>query len=225
MNANITRNNALHALLQYNTDYYHIYHALVMEGVMGYFASQLPDISSEDQDFWKIAGLLHDIDFELWPNEHCIKAPSLLMEIGASESLIRAICSHCYGYTTNIKPEHKMEKILFAVDELTGIIAAATRLLPSRSVHDLKYSSVRKKFKNKKFASGCSRETIQKGAEMLGKDVDELIRDTLQAMYLCEATVNKELCSIFPNDHNRNPSTALSSITDGKSTQETQNVL
>lgn len=195
MNANITRDIALSTLLQYNSEPYHIYHALVMERVMGYFADR---ISPDDHEFWELAGLLHDLDFEHWPDEHCIKAPVLLREIGASEDLIRAICSHCYGSTTNIKPEHEMEKLLFTVDELTGIIAAAVRLLPSHSVHDLKLSSVRKKFKNSKFAAGCSRETIRAGAAMLNKEIDDLISETLTAMCLCEAPVNEELNTLFP---------------------------
>lgn len=195
MNANITRSTALSALRQYNTEPYHIYHALTMEKVMGWFAER---IAPEDREFWQLAGLLHDIDFERWPEEHCIKAPVLLEEIGASKELIRTICSHCYGSTTNIKPEHAMEKILFAVDELTGIIAAAVRLLPSHSIHDLKLSSVRKKFKNSKFAAGCSRETIRAGAAMLGKEVDELISETLTAMCQCDAAVNEELNTLFP---------------------------
>ena len=147
----------------------------------------------EEEDFWGIVGLLHDIDFELYPEEHCKKAPELLREGGAEEELIHAVCSHGYGLVTDIKPEHTMEKVLFAADELTGLIGAAARMRPSKSVMDMEVQSLKKKFKDKRFAAGCSRDVIRDGAEMLGWSLEELMEKTILAMRSCEERINKEM--------------------------------
>ena len=148
-----------------------------------------------DEDPYRayLAGLLHDIDFEMYPEQHCIKAPELLREAGAEEELIHAICSHGYGIACDVKPEHEMEKVLFAVDELTGLVGAAARMRPSRSVMDMEVSSLKKKFKDKKFAAGCSRDVIREGAENLGWTLEELMEKTILAMRSCEESVNKEM--------------------------------
>ena len=146
-----------------------------------------------DPDFWGLCGLLHDVDFEMFPEAHCIKAPELLAEIDAEEAMVHAICSHAYGMTSDVEPVHQMEKVLFAVDELTGLIGAAARMRPSKSVMDMELSSLKKKFKDKKFAAGCSRDTIKEGAERLGWTLDETLEKTIFAMRSCEAAVAKEL--------------------------------
>ncbi len=176
----ITRNIAMNLLKKYNKEEFHITHALTVEGVMRYFANQQG--FSEDVDFWGLVGLLHDVDFEMYPDEHCIKAPELLKEIDAPEDMIHAIVSHGYGLCCNVKPEHLMEKILFATDELTGLIGAAALMRPSKSVQDMELKSIKKKFKDKKFAAGCSRDVILEGAEMLDWNIDELMEKTLEAM-------------------------------------------
>jgi len=180
MNLNITRDQALELLKKYNQEDFHLTHAYTVEGVMRYFAKELG--YGEEEDFWGITGLLHDIDFEHYPEEHCTKAPELLAEINASEEMVHAIVSHGFGLCADVKPEHEMEKILFATDELTGLIGACALMRPSKSVSDMEVSSVKKKFKDKKFAAGCSREVILQGAEMLGWDIDQLLDRTLQAM-------------------------------------------
>jgi predicted hydrolase (HD superfamily) len=180
-----TREEALDLLKAYNKDEFHLRHALTLEGVMRYFAESLG--YAEDADFWAQAGLLHDLDFELYPDEHCVKVQEILKERGASGELIRAIVSHGYGLSAaEYAPEHEMEKLLFAVDELTGLIWACAIMRPSKSVQDLELKSVKKKYKNLNFAAGCSRETIEKGAEMLGWDLDRLIDETIRAMRACE---------------------------------------
>lgn len=189
MNANITREDAFTLLKQYNKEPFHIQHALTVEGVMRWFAKEV----GEDEEFWGIVGLLHDIDFEQYPKQHCIKAPELLREAGVSEEVIRAVCSHGYELTVDIKPEHEMEKTLYAVDELTGLIWAAALMRPSKSVQDIEVKSVKKKYKSKNFAAGCSREVIEKGAEMMGINLDELIDKTIQAMKSCEEAVNQAM--------------------------------
>lgn len=189
MNANITREDAFTLLKQYNKEPFHIQHALTVEGVMRWFAKE----AGEDEEFWGIVGLLHDIDFEQYPEQHCIKAPELLREAGVSEEVIRAVCSHGYELTVDIKPEHEMEKTLYAVDELTGLIWAAALMRPSKSVQDIEVKSVKKKYKSKNFAAGCSREVIEKGAEMMGIGLDELIDKTIQAMKSCEEAVNQAM--------------------------------
>ncbi len=162
----ISREEGLNLLKKYNKEPFHILHGLTVEGVMRYFAKKLG--YGEEADFWAMAGLLHDIDFEMYPDEHCIKAPELLEDAGVSDELIHAVCSHGYGITVDVKPDHQMEKVLFATDELTGLIGAAARMRPSKSVMDMEVSSLKKKFKDKKFAAGCSRDVIRQGAEMLG---------------------------------------------------------
>lgn len=183
MNLNITREDALVLLKKYNKEEFHLSHAMTVEGVMRYFAKELG--YGDDEDFWGIVGLLHDVDFEYFPKEHCTKAPILLAEIGASDDMVHAIVSHGYGLCADIPPVHEMEKILFATDELTGLIGACALMRPSKSVQDMEVSSVKKKFKDKKFAAGCSRDVIIQGAGMLGWEIDELLNQTLQAMKTC----------------------------------------
>lgn len=190
MNLNITRENALELLKKYNKEEFHILHALTVEGVMRYFAEELG--YGEDAEFWGICGLLHDVDFECYPEQHCIKAPELLTEIGASDDIIHAVCSHGYGICADVEPIHEMEKVLFATDELTGLIGAAARMRPSKSTMDMELSSLKKKFKDKKFAAGCSRDVIRRGAEMLGWELDELLQRTILAMRSCEKQVAEQ---------------------------------
>ena len=183
------RNTALELLKKYNKEPFHILHGLTVEGAMRWYAQEL----GFDPDFWGLCGLLHDVDFEMFPEEHCLKAPQLLAEIGASEEMVHAICSHAYGMCCDVEPTHLMEKVLFAADELTGLIGAAARMRPSKSVMDMEVSSLKKKFKDKKFAAGCSRDTIKEGAERLGWTLDELMEKTIMAMRSCEASVNAEM--------------------------------
>lgn len=190
MNLNITRDDALELLKKYNKESFHIMHALTVEGVMRYFAENLG--YSDDTDFWGICGLLHDIDFEVYPDEHCQKAPELLAEINTSDEIIHAVCSHGYGICSDVEPIHEMEKVLFATDELTGLIGAAARMRPSKSTKDMELSSLKKKFKDKKFAAGCSRDIIKQGAEMLSWELDELLEKTILAMRSCEDSVAAE---------------------------------
>ena len=190
----ISRNEAFELLKKYNKDPFHIQHALTVEAVMKWYANELG--YGEDADFWAMAGLLHDIDFEMYPEQHCIKAPELLREAGAEEELIRAICSHGYGIACDVKPEHEMEKVLFAADELTGLVGAAARMRPSHSVMDMEVSSLKKKFKDKKFAAGCSRDVIREGAENLGWTLEELMEKTILAMRSCEDTVNEAVSAL-----------------------------
>ena len=181
------REEAFEILKKYNTDEFHIRHALTVEGVMRYFAKEL----NEDVEYWGNIGLLHDVDFELYPEEHCKKCIELLRENNVDESIIHSICSHGYGLCTDVKPEHIMEKVLFATDELTGLIWAAAKMRPSKSVMDMELSSLKKKFKDKKFAAGCSRDVIIKGAEQLGWDLDTLLEKTILAMREDEAKINE----------------------------------
>ncbi|MCL1894970.1 MAG: hydrolase [Clostridiales bacterium] len=180
----ISREKALEALKRYNSEDFHIKHALIMEGVLRWFAKESG--YADEEDFWGIVGLLHDIDFEQWPEEHCVKAPELLKEIGAEEELIRAVVSHGYGIASDVAPEHEMEKVLYATDELTGLIGAVAIMRPSGSVQDLEYKSVKKKYKTLNFAAGCSREVIERGAGMLGWELEDLITRTILAMRTCE---------------------------------------
>ena len=186
------RKDAIELLKKYNQEEFHIRHAYTVENVMRYFAKE----SGNDEEFWGIVGLLHDIDFEKYPEEHCKKAPELLKEISAPEEMVRAICSHGYGICSDIEPEHEMEKILFAVDELTGLIWAAAKMRPSKSTKDMEVSSLKKKFKDKKFAAGCSRDTIKEGAERLGWPLDELFEKTILAMRESEDKVEEEMKKI-----------------------------
>ena len=185
----LTREQAMGLLRKYNTEPFHIQHALTVEGVMRWFAQE----NGEDADFWGLCGLLHDVDFEKWPEQHCQKAPELLAEVNASAEMVHAICSHGYGICCDVEPTAQIEKILFAADELTGLIGAAARMRPSKSVMDMELSSLKKKFKDKKFAAGCSRDVIRTGAERLGWSLDELMEKTILAMRSCEASVAKEM--------------------------------
>ena len=188
MTSQITREQAWKLLTTYNQDAFHIRHALTVEGVMRWYASELGFI--EEEEYWGITGLLHDIDFEQWPGEHCKKAPELLREGGVGEDMIHSVCSHGYGLCTDVKPEHQMEKVLFAADELTGLIGAAALMRPTGSVMDMEVKSLKKKFKDKRFAAGCSRDVIEKGADMLGWELNELFERTILAMRACEQAVN-----------------------------------
>lgn len=191
MRAHISREDAFTLLKKYNKEPFHIQHALTVEGVMKWYARELG--YGEDAEFWGIVGLLHDIDFEQYPEEHCIKAPELLREGGVGEDIIHAVCSHGYELTVDVKPEHEMEKVLYAVDELTGLIWAAALMRPSKSVQDMEVKSVRKKYKSANFAAGCSREVIQRGADMLGYELSELIEKTILAMRDCEQDIIKAM--------------------------------
>lgn len=188
----LTREQALALLKKYNKEPFHIQHALTVEGVMRWFAKE----NGEDVDFWGLCGLLHDVDFENWPQEHCVKAPELLAEVNASPEMVHAICSHGYGICCDVEPTLLMEKILFAADELTGLIGAAARMRPSKSVMDMEVASLKKKFKDKKFAAGCSRDVITQGAERLGWTLEELMEKTILAMRSCEDSVNEEYKAI-----------------------------
>ena len=193
MNANMTREQAVALLRKYNQERFHLQHALTVEGVMRWYARQLG--YGGDADFWALAGLLHDVDFERWPERHCVKAPELLREANASDELIHAVVSHGWGITVDVAPEHEMEKVLFAADELTGLIGALTLMLPSKDVADVQLKSLKKKFKDKKFAAGCSRDVIARGAEALGWELDRLMQDTISAMQAADASVREELKS------------------------------
>lgn len=194
MKTELSREDGINLLKEYNKEEFHILHGLTVEGVMKWYSDELG--YSEDKEFWGPVGLLHDIDYEMYPEEHCIKAPELLGKSNAGEELIHAVCSHGYELTVDVKPEHEMEKVLYAVDELAGLIGAAARMRPSKSVMDMELSSLKKKFKDKKFAAGCSRDVIRKGAEFLGWELDKLLETTIMAMRSCEETVNNEMKTI-----------------------------
>lgn len=185
----ISREEAFALLEKYNKEPFHIRHALTVEGVMRFFAKSLG--YADEEEYWGIVGLLHDIDFELYPEEHCKKAPELLAAGGAGDDMIHSICSHGYGICCDVEPGCEMEKVLFAADELTGLIWSAALMRPSKSVSDMDISSIKKKFKDKKFAAGCSRDVIRTGAERLGWELDRLFVQTLLAMRDCEASVNE----------------------------------
>ena len=191
MDTNVTRDNALALLQKHNKEPFHIYHGLTVEGVMKWFAVELG--YGEDQEFWGIVGLLHDIDFEEYPDAHCIKAQELLKAAGVSDEVIHGVCSHGYNLTVDVKPEHDMEKVLYATDELTGLIGAAIKMRPSQSTSDFEVKSLKKKYKDKKFAAGCSRDVIQFGAELLGWDLNKLFEQTILAMRSCEDGVKAEM--------------------------------
>ena len=184
------RKKAFNLLLKYNKEKYHIQHGITVEEVMKWYANEL----GYDAPYWGIVGLLHDIDFEMYPQEHCIKAVEILKSENYGEDIIHAVCSHGYGLMVDVEPEHEMEKILYAVDELTGLIGAAARMRPSKSVSDMELSSLKKKFKDKSFAAGCSRDIIRNGAEMLGWDLDKLLSMTLEAMRSTEGIVYQLRC-------------------------------
>ena len=191
MNCSITRDAALELLKKYNKDPFHIRHALTVEGVMRWYAENLGFL--EDVDFWGITGLLHDIDFELYPEEHCKKAPELLASGGVSDDMIHAVCSHGYGICSEVEPVHTMERVLFAADELTGLIWSYALMRPEKSCEGMEVKSLKKKFKDKKFAAGCSRDIIALGAERLGWQLDELFEKTILAMQSCEKSVEENL--------------------------------
>lgn len=194
MEINFTREQALELLHKYNKEAFHLEHAYTLEGVMGWYARELG--YGEDETFWRMAGLLHDIDFEVYPDQHCKKAPDLLQEIGASEELVHAICSHGYGLCSDVEPTHQMEKVLFAVDELTGLIGAGVLMRPSKTVMDMEADSVKRKFKDKHFAAGCSRDVIRTGAERLGWELNELFAKTILAMRDCETSVREQMAAL-----------------------------
>jgi len=192
----LTREEALNLLKKYNKDPFHIQHALTVEAVLKWFAKELG--YENEAEHWGIVGLLHDIDFELYPDEHCLKAPEILRSEGVGEDIIRSVVSHGYGITVgcgatiDVVPEHEMEKVLFAVDELTGLIWAAALMRPSKSTKDMELKSLQKKYKSKGFAAGCSREVIERGAAQLGWELDKLLELTLRAMAECEDSINEE---------------------------------
>lgn len=189
MKTDITRDEAFELFKKYNKEAFHIRHAITLEKVLMWYANKLGYES--EKEYWGIVGLLHDIDFELYPDEHCKKAVDLLKEGGVNESVIRSVCSHGYGICSDIKPENEMEKVLFAVDELTGLINAAALMRPSKSTKDMELKSLKKKFKSKGFAAGCDRDIIKRGAEMLGMELNDLLKDTLEAMKDCEDEIDE----------------------------------
>ncbi len=191
MELNFTRQEALNLLKKYNREPFHLEHAYTLEGVMGWYARELG--YGDDEAFWRMAGLLHDIDFEVYPDQHCKKAPDLLAELNASEELVHAVCSHAYGICSDVEPTHLMEKVLFAVDELTGLIGAGVLMRPSKTVMNMEADSVKRKFKDKHFAAGCSRDTIRTGAERLGWELNDLFAKTILAMRDCEASVREQM--------------------------------
>ena len=184
------RTEALALLQQYNKEPFHIQHAVTVEAVMGYFADQLG--YGEEKAFWQTVGLLHDLDFEMYPEQHCVKEMAIMTELGLDPKLIHAVGSHGYGICCDIAPEHEMEKVLYATDELTGLIGAVIKMRPSRSTKDLELKSLKKKYKDKKFAAGCSRQVIEQGAEMLGWALDDLLTRTIEAMRQSEDWVIEE---------------------------------
>ena len=190
----LTREEALALLQKYNKEPFHILHGLTVEGVMRWYSEKLG--YGDEAEYWGITGLLHDVDFEQYPEQHCIKAPELLREIGCSNELIHAVCSHGYGICCDVEPVEEMEKVLFAADELTGLIGAAARMRPSKSVQDMEVSSLKKKYKDKKFAAGCSRDVINTGAERLGWSLEELMEKTILAMRSCEDAVNEAVSAL-----------------------------
>ena len=184
----ITREEAWDLLTEYNKDTFHLKHAVTVEGVMRWYAEKLG--YTDEVDLWGIVGLLHDLDFEMYPEQHCIKEQEIMREKGVGERIIHATASHGWKLTVDIEPQHEMEKVLYAVDELTGLIGAAALMRPSKSVQDMELKSVKKKYKNANFAAGCPREVIERGAELMGVSLDDLISDTILAMRSCEDEYN-----------------------------------
>ena len=187
----MTRSQAWDLLTKYNKEPFHLRHAVTVEHVMGWYARELG--YGDQAEYWSIVGLLHDLDFEMWPEEHCEKSQELMRQAGVEESIVRATASHGWGLRVDIKPEHEMEKVLYASDELTGLIGAAALMRPSKSTADMELKSLKKKFKDKKFAAGCSRDVIRDGAEVLGWELDKLFSMTIDAMRSCEEQVAKEM--------------------------------
>ena len=194
----ITRQQAWDLLTKYNEEPFHLRHAIAVEHVMGWFSQELG--YGQEKEFWSLVGLLHDLDFERWPEEHCVKSQELMREAGVEEPIIHATASHGWGMRVEIKPEHEMEKVLYAADELTGLIGAAALMRPSRSVADMELKSLKKKFKDKKFAAGCSRDVIARGAELLGWDLDKLLDMTLRAMRQEEAAIEQAMTDLVKKD-------------------------
>ena len=190
----LSRAQAWNLLTQYNHEPFHLRHALTVEAVMGWYAQELG--YGDQSDFWRTVGLLHDLDFEQFPEQHCLKSQEIMRQAGLDDSLIHATASHGWGITVDIKPEHEMEKILFAPDELTGLIGAAALMRPSKSVQDMELKSLKKKYKDKKFAAGCSREVIEQGAKLLGWELDTLLDRTLSAMRACEADIEASVSAL-----------------------------
>lgn len=198
MTSTITREAAYELLKKYNKEPFHIQHGLTVEGVMRWYAKDLGH--GDEEEFWGNVGLLHDIDFELWPEEHCKKAPELLKEAGVSDEMIHAIVSHGFGHCCDVEPVLEMEKVLFAADELTGLTWSASLMRPSKSTKDMELSSLKKKFKDKKFAAGCSRDVIKDGADKLGWELDTLLGKTLEAMKACEDSISEEMQKLQNGD-------------------------
>ena len=188
------RQQAWALLTQYNKELFHLRHSITVERVMGWFAQELG--YGDEKDYWSVVGLLHDLDFEQWPDEHCQKSQELMREAGVEESIIHATASHGWGLCSDVKPEHEMEKVLFATDELTGLIGAAALMRPSKSVADMELKSLKKKFKDKKFAAGCSRDVILSGAELLGWELDKLLELTLKAMQSEEEAIEAAVAAL-----------------------------
>ena len=194
INMSINRSQAWDLLTRYNKEPFHLRHAITVEHVMGWYARELG--YGDQAEFWSIVGLLHDLDFEQWPEEHCEKSQELMRQAGVEESIIRATACHGWGLRVDLKPEHEMEKVLYASDELTGLIGAAALMRPSRSTADMELKSLKKKFKDKKFAAGCSREVIAKGAELLGWELDKLLDMTLKAMQAEEGAIEAAVAAL-----------------------------
>ena len=190
----MTRSQAWELLTQYNKEPFHLRHAVTVEHVMGWYAQELG--YGEEAEFWSIVGLLHDLDFEQWPDEHCVKSQELMRQAGVEEAVVRATASHGWGLCVDIKPEHEMEKVLYVSDELTGLIGAAALMRPSKSTADMELKSLKKKFKDKKFAAGCSRDVISSGAELLGWDLDKLLDMTLKAMQAEEGAIEEAVAAL-----------------------------
>jgi len=190
----MSREQAWALLTKYNQEEFHLRHAITVERVLGWYAEELG--YGSEKEYWSVVGLLHDLDFEQWPNEHCVKSQELMREAGVEESIIRSTASHGWGLCVDIKPEHEMEKVLFAADELTGLIGAAALMRPSRSVADMELKSLKKKFKDKRFAAGCSRDVIASGAELLGWELDKLLEMTLKAMQAEEEIIESEVAKL-----------------------------
>ena len=187
----MTRQQAWDLLKQYNHEPFHPRHGVTVEHVMGWYAQELG--YGDEKEFWSIVGLLHDLDFEQWPDEHCVKSQELMRQAGVDEAIIHATASHGWGLCVDIKPEHEMEKVLYAADELTGLIGAAALMRPSKSVADMELKSLKKKYKDKKFAAGCSRDVIANGAQLLGWELDTLLERTLKAMQAEEGAIEAAL--------------------------------
>ena len=190
----MTRSQAWDLLTKYNKEPFHLRHAITVERVMGWYARELG--YGDRAEFWSTVGLLHDLDFEMWPEEHCVKSQELMRQVGVEEEMIRAAASHGWGHCVDIKPEHEMEKVLYACDELTGLIGAAALMRPSKSAADMELKSLKKKFKDKKFAAGCSRDVIANGAELLGWELDKLLDMTLKAMQAEEEAIEGAVAAL-----------------------------